>query len=301
MKGEKAGLAAACPKCEKSFVGIHPNPNGLEMPDMYAYKRTRITSDEEERLRLGYKLSTHYEKGTVLKSSNVTVDGNCLMSIEYEHNASIIQLNRGTKRNQDESQEGGFTLCSACNRWLFGEERIERHAPQKNTDQDSYGRCPKNAKPDDILRNIFLYTIGSHDAVTIRVPLPKGVDPLRAEEFYVTLKESLLQGMQIALNLGESEVDGLLLTENDNPSNTEILLYETAEGGTGAIASFNEEAKFKQVLARAREILHDVGDDKTGCIKACYECLLNYYNQREHELIDRSLVLPFLRLLEVEL
>jgi superfamily II DNA or RNA helicase/rRNA maturation protein Nop10 len=295
LRGDRATLSAACPKCGKSLVGIHPNPNGLEMPDMFAYKRTRITSDEEERLRLGYKLSTHYEKGSVLKSSNITLNGSTLMSIEYEHNANIIQLNRGTKRNQDDGQETGFTLCSACNRWLFGEDRIESHV---DSDPKAYGKCPKNAKPDDILRSVYLYTVGSHDAVTIKVPLPEGVDPTRAEEFYVTLKESLLQGMQIALNLGESEVGGLLLTESDNPANTEILLYETAEGGTGAIASFNEETKFRQVLSRAREILHDIGDGSGGCIKACYECLLNYYNQREHELIDRSLVLPFLRLLQ---
>ena len=35
-----------------------------------------------------------------------------------------------------------------------------------------------------------------------------------------------------------------------------------------------------------------------GCNKACYECLLNYYNQRDHEKLDRNLILPTLRLLE---
>ena len=293
LKGEKAVLASACPKCEKSLVGMHPNSNGLEMPDMYAYKRTRITSDEEERLRKGYKLSTHYEKGTVLKSSEVFLNDISMMLMNYEHNASIIQLNRGTRKNQDDGQDVGFTLCTVCNRWLFGEERIEDHL-----NPEAFAHCPKNAKDNDILRGVFLYTTGTHDAVTIKVPLPQGVDSSRSVEFYTTLKETLLQGMQIALNLGESEVGGLLLTEEENPSNTEVLLYETAEGGTGAIASFfNDPAKFKQVIARAREILHD-NEKAEGCVKACYECLLNFYNQREHELLDRSLVLPFLRSLE---
>jgi hypothetical protein len=293
LKGDKAITSSACPKCQKSLVGLHPNPNGLEMPDMYAYRRTRITSDEEERLRRGYKLSTHYEKGTILKSNQVVLQEKLLMSMDYEHNANILQLNRGTKKNQEDGQDTGFTLCTICNRWLFGEERIKDHV-----DPDAFFRCPKNAKESDILSPIYLYTTGTHDAVTLRVTLPEGVDPQRAEEFYTTLKETFLQGIQIALNLGESEVGGILLTEEENPMNTEILLYETAEGGTGAIASLNDPAKFKQVIQRAREIIHDNGNSSAGCIKACYECLLNFYNQREHELLDRSLVLPFLRSLE---
>ena len=59
-----------------------------------------------------------------------------------------------------------------------------------------------------------------------------------------------MQGIQIALNLGEREVARLLLTEEKNTANTEILLYETAEGGTGAIASLSNPTKFKQVVAR---------------------------------------------------
>jgi very-short-patch-repair endonuclease len=292
LKGEKAITFAACPKCQKSFVGLHPNPNGLEMPDMYAYKRTRITSDEEERLRRGYKLSTHYEKGAILKSTQVISGDKALISMDYEHNASIIQLNRGTKKNQEDGQDAGFTLCTVCNRWLFGEERIKDHV-----DPEAFFRCPKNAKEGDILSSIFLYTTGTHDAMTLRVPLAQGIDSQRAEEFYTTLKEAFLQGIQIALNLGESEVDGILLTEEENPLNTEILLYETAEGGTGAIASLGDPVKFKLVVDRAREIIHDKSSS-SGCVKACYECLLNYYNQREHELLDRSLVIDFLRSLE---
>jgi len=42
------------------------------------------------------------------------------------------------------------------------------------------------------------------------------------------------------------------------------------------------------------KLLHDK-DQSGGCLKACYECLLNFYNQREHETFDRRLVMPFLK------
>jgi hypothetical protein len=39
-------------------------------------------------------------------------------------------------------------------------------------------------------------------------------------------------------------------------------------------------------------VLHE-GEDR--CERACYECLLTFYNQRDHDVLDRTLVLPFLQ------
>jgi len=51
------------------------------------------------------------------------------------------------------------------------------------------------------------------------------------------------------------------------------------------------------VVERARELLHE-GDPEGGCERACYACLLSFYNQRDHRLLDRTLVLPWLQELE---
>ncbi len=53
------------------------------------------------------------------------------------------------------------------------------------------------------------------------------------------------------------------------------------------------------MIQSARELLHE-DEARTeqgrseGCEKACYECLCSFYNQRDHELLDRHLVLPLL-------
>jgi len=52
-----------------------------------------------------------------------------------------------------------------------------------------------------------------------------------------------------------------------------------------------DKYRLADIFTRAREILHE-GED--GCKKACYECLLNYFNQSEHSLLDRNLALHFL-------
>ncbi|HNT06619.1 MAG TPA: hypothetical protein PKJ21_10640, partial [Anaerolineae bacterium] len=57
--------------------------------------------------------------------------------------------------------------------------------------------------------------------------------------------------------------------------------------------SLTAAPRLKQVIARAREILHE-NDPEGGCERACYDCLLTFYNQMDHEWIDRQLVLPWL-------
>jgi uncharacterized protein YbaR (Trm112 family) len=280
---------SACLGCGQSLTGHHPNPNGMQMPDMHAVKRSRITSDEEERRRLGYQLSTHYEVGNITEGVRI-IGSDIEITLNYEHNGRIIHLNRGTRKSKGDGPgpENGFVLCSACNRWLFG-EKIEKHIGEEGT-------CPKNATWEDIIRDIWLFTIGTHDVAVLKLPLPEYVEYCKAEEFYTSFKEAIIRGMQIALNLDESEVGGLVLSE-ENGDDWKIILYEKAEGGTGAIKALLEPYRFEEIVRRACELLHE-SDKDPGCSSACYECLLSFYNQREHELLDRHIVLPALRALE---
>lgn len=293
LRGEIARTAAACPKCKASLTGEHPNPNAMQLPDMYAVRRFRITSDEEERMRLGYQVSTHYELGDRGERFAVNAKDGLSFSIRYEHNGRIINVNKGTLKNQEDGQEAGFVLCSACNRWLFGEDRVDEHL-----DPESFYHCARNAKEEDILRGIVLFTIGTHDVATVKISPPQDLPQDRMEDFYVTMKESLTRGMQLALNLEESEIDGFVVTEQADPKTYDIILYETAEGGTGAVKALTESRSLSAIISKARELLHE-NDELAGCSKSCYECLLSYYNQREHESLDRNLVLPLLRTMDM--
>jgi very-short-patch-repair endonuclease len=73
-----------------------------------------------------------------------------------------------------------------------------------------------------------------------------------------------------------------------------VVLYETTVGGSGVLASLGEPGRLATLVERARELLHE-GDPEGGCQKACYGCLLSFYNQRVHGLLDRTLVLPWLQ------
>ncbi|MXX20024.1 MAG: DUF1998 domain-containing protein, partial [Dehalococcoidia bacterium] len=85
-----------------------------------------------------------------------------------------------------------------------------------------------------------------------------------------------------------------------------ILLYEAAEGGAGVLRRLVEDAATVPAIARlALEIVHfdsDSGRDRRhprgareDCEAACYDCLLSYFNQRDHRLLDRQLLPDLLR------
>jgi hypothetical protein len=278
--GEPAVSLSACPECGESFETHHYSPNAMEFPDMYASSSERITSDEEERMRRGYNISHHYERGPKVEKYVVKANESSF-TIIYEHNGKIVAINKGTRKIEEDGQHSGFAFCNACNEWLSS-GKIKTHVEKG---------CSRNATEEDIIQGIYLFTRDNHDVVTLEIPVPDHVLPDQREAFYLSVKEAILQGIQISLNVEESEVKGMIKPNPKKEGEFKIIIFEKAEGGTGVIEALTHEHRLKDIFTRAREILHE-GEE--GCKKACYECLLSYYNQMDHELLDRNLALTFL-------
>ena len=286
--GDESTKRAACEYCGASLKGTHANEKALEMPDMVAQPRASITADEEERMRKGYEMEIHYQLTGAADEYSVTDGEEEQLTLTYEHNGQVINVNRGPRQSEDDDAIG-FGYCRACNEWLVSENAFDKHVGGKDED----GKCPQNATVDEVLRGIHLYTETQNDVLTIDCPLPEGVSDV--EGFYTTLRYTLEQAISVTMELDENELDGFIGEVPGKPDRRRIVLYETAEGGIGAVQALTETPRLRAVLRSAREVLHE-GEE--GCEKACYECLLTFYNQRDHDILDRGLVLPFLQTLD---
>lgn len=292
-----------CPACGRAYVGaqevgraaclcgqdlrvIHPR-QGLALCDMFAQRRARITADEEERLRSGYERSEHYLAGGRRMVYRVSNGTDLDFRLTVEHNGQVLLLNQGTRQPEDGPR--GFTLCTRCHRWLMTDKAEARHLSTPT----ERGDCPRGASDAgrDLLRGLWLTRTVQSDLVLLDVPLPGVVG--EEESFYTTLLHTWLRAILVALNLDESELDGFLAPGPEAGVPYRLVLYETALGGSGVLASLAEPGRLGMVFARARELLHE-GDPEGGCERACYECLLSFYNQRYHARLDRRLVLPWL-------
>jgi hypothetical protein len=264
----------------------------MALTDMYARHRARITADEEERLRLGYEITPHYRAGGEQRVYQVTADDAPGFTLTLEHGGEVLRVSRGQREREGEPQ--GFTLCQKCHRWLVGKDADTDHVYTT----EAKGECPRNAHPEDLARNLWLTTSIRSDLALFSVPMPDKVAVEDTEAFYTTLGHTLARALMVAFNLDEREVNGFLAPAPDaNDAPYRVVLYETAAGGSGVLASLAEPGRLAQVVERARELLHE-GDPEGGCAKACYACLLSFYNQRDHDLMDKQLVLPWLQTLE---
>ena len=92
----------------------------LEMDNAIAGRTKRITCDEEERLKYGYQLTTHfrYAKDKQQVATITANDGTELLRLTYGETADIWRINQGLTR----SQEKGFKLDTASGEWVSKEQ-----------------------------------------------------------------------------------------------------------------------------------------------------------------------------------
>jgi len=114
----------------------------------------------------------------------------------------------------------------------------------------------------------------------------------------VTLQYALKRGIEGVFQLEESELMAEPLPSRD--IRNAILFYESAEGGAGVLTRLATDPEaLGRVAGRALEVCHyrskasaweagRLDDLDEGCEAGCYKCLLSYYNQPEHDEIDRK-------------
>jgi ribosomal protein L37AE/L43A len=290
LQGSRAEEEAACPVCGASFEGVAPNRNCLELPSMAAIRSDVISCEEEERGITGYDITSHYapqlEKAIQLKLRKP--DGQETL-FSYEHNGKIVTINHGTrKKTENRIKVRGFNYCQACHEWL-SEEGVKRHL-----DPESNKPCKNKALPNDIIRDAWITLEGSHDVVQLTVPRPPTVQKDESRAFYTTLKEALLQSLIRTFHLNEDEVDGFITPNPEEENQYHVVIYEVEEGGIGVLHTLLNCEILAVLFRNALEVIHvdplDGKEEPDACIKACYACLLRFWNQREHHLLDRTLI-----------
>jgi hypothetical protein len=117
-----------------------------------------------------------------------------------------------------------------------------------------------------------------------------------------TVQHALTRGLEIVFQLEEGEVLTEPLPSRDK--RRAILAYEASEGGAGALHRVVTEAGQLNAVARsALGLMHYrdfdraiaagdpsllVEENDPQCVKGCYRCLLSYFDQPDHEMIDRT-------------
>jgi very-short-patch-repair endonuclease len=237
----------------------------------------RITCDEEERQRFGYKLVSSYrfpEVGGRLdrKDAEVYVGDTLVMKLIYGDATDLYRINLGWA-HQRGGQLPGFNLDLERGYWSRN--------PADDSDND-------DATAQGRLQRVVPYVKDTKNALVVRFEPPWSGPEM------ASLQAALKEAIQKYFQLEPRELSGEPMPATQD--RREILFYEASEGGAGVLRQIAEDPSVLPLLARrALEICHFDPDTLKDngvetCGKACYECLLDYGNQPDHKDLDRYLI-----------
>lgn len=243
----------------------------------------RITANDEERQRQGFELQTTFEWAmrdhTVDVRRGGAVDGEGEVArLTYGAGATITRLNKGLRRRANRTQFG-FKIDPVYGYWA------------RNDDED---------QPDDPTaspRQWIVPCVQDRKNALLLQPLA----PDLSQSTLATVQHALLRGIEVVFQLEAGEILAEPMPKRDKRSG--FLLYEATEGGAGVLTRLvAESASLANVALKALQIMHfDIADQASlpegqhalrnasgaACVAACYKCLMSYYNQPDHEIIDR--------------
>ncbi|MYD41519.1 MAG: DEAD/DEAH box helicase [Acidimicrobiia bacterium] len=273
-----------CVSCDSLLEEGRRISNLYRIEQVSTRRAWRINSDEEERQRQGYEMITtlrfHEESGQA-PAGTVTLEDQegRLLAMRYGPAATLWCINLGWRRRKEESVYG-FSLDPNTGEWT----------------KDS--QAPTSAEDDSVSEGKTTQRVTPFVRDTRNVLLVRPGDDL-PHEIMVTLQYALKRGIEQEFQLEESELAAEPLPDQDN--RRAFLFYEAAEGGAGVLTRlYTDQGAVSRVARKALEVCHyrsrsgdwtgiaDLENTAAGCEAGCYRCLLSYYNQLDHPLVDRK-------------
>jgi tRNA A-37 threonylcarbamoyl transferase component Bud32 len=280
--GHHSEVAPGIDNCEMCDAALGETTYGLlHLHTVFTRPRERISSDEEERRRAGFRIVTSYnfqrhgDRPGRLDAIVRDAGEDTVARLTYGDSATVRRTNLGPAR-RPVTEPDGFWLDPFTGRWL-----TEAQAGQAADDDGDQARQRIRVIP---------YVQDRRNILVLQLATPVDV------ETALSVMYALERGIEAAFQLEDSELGSELLPPDDGPRDR-MLFTESAEGGAGVLRRLHAET---HALARAaREALRiahfdpETGADRGGvdpahpCARGCYDCLLSYGNQLVHPLIDR--------------
>ena len=277
-----------CQHCGAPFGIEATMGNLMRLLSVKTRRRDRISADEEERQRAGHEIVTsirfvpHGVRAGQL-TSTITDNAQELGTMTYGDTALIRRMNVGLRRRKEKDVRG-YVLDTVEGRW----------SKEADLAKNVHGEAPR-------YQRVIPYVEDHRNALLLHLDPSIGTDQRMAAMY------ALKRGIEAVYQLESSE-----LAVEALPSNTgddawsRLLFFEAAEGGAGVLRRLaTEDGQLNQVARKALEILHfnpDTGEDLLraphaieDCAQACYDCLLSYSNQWDHQHLDRHCVLDLLK------
>ena len=276
--------ASMCHACGTSLGDAEIVNHIYRIENVATQPAERITANDEERQRQGFELQTTFEwamrdQALDVRRGVAADAAGEIVRLAYGPGATITRLNKGLRRRANRTQFG-FNIDPVSGYWAKNEDEGE-------------GATDPTASP----RQWIVPSVQDRKNALLLQPASQELSQMAL----ATLQHALLRGIEAVFQLEEGEILAEPMPTRDERNG--FLLYEATEGGAGVLTRLvAEPSTVAEVALTALRIMHfDLGDPAnlpsdpssltdaagTSCVAACYRCLMSYFNQPDHELIDR--------------
>lgn len=280
-------LPDLCENCNTPLQATDEVRELVQLQNVTAKRWERITSDEEERQRVGYELKTTFrfteQNGELdARTAEINIGEQPIGKMTYGDAARIWRINLGWLRREDQQQRG-FVLD------------VERGYWESNkTAEESDPSDPMSKR----LERVVPFVEDRRNALVVRFEEQHDLTTM------ASIQSALKQAIQQIYQLEPSELAAEPLPSKDD--RRALFFYEASEGGAGVLRQLvDDRAALARVARQAIEICHfdpETLEDKgkeagngSGCEAACYDCLLDYFNQPDHLHLDRKVAVELLK------
>ena len=277
-----------CHACGEPLADAQVINNLYRIENVDTQPTLRITANDEERQRQAFDLQTVFQWSVragrldtqAVRASDAEGE---ILTLRYGPGATITRVNKGLRRRKDR-QVFGFNINPRTGFWAREDDDDAQPDPDTTPPQRivPYVQDQKNA--------LHLLPARTPDGMTM------------SHRTMATLQHALRRGIEACYQLEEGEL--LVEPLPDAATRSGLLFYEAAEGGAGVLSRLvHEPTALARVARSALRIMHlDISEDLEDpvpdpesladvdggpCVAGCYRCLLSYYNQPDHEVIDR--------------
>ena len=300
--------------CEHCSEPLPPQTrNMFRLRNVSTRRRDRITSDEEQRERRGYDIvaavrfarrqgerSVRERMLCATQTDGAPRDDGPAMRLSYGDAATIWRINEGPRRRANRAQLG-FVLDIERGYWARDVDAAEGDADTSHQDPLSQRTVRVIPYVTDARNALLIEPVAQGSGQGS--PYPVDLPPAELDiETMASVQAALTSALLVVFQLEPSEIAAEPLPSLDN--RRQLLVYEAAEGGAGALKQLVDDPSLWPRIAREAlrrcHIDPDTGHDQDGpgqveaCEAACYDCLMSYSNQGDHGLLDRRLAAEYL-------
>jgi superfamily II DNA/RNA helicase/very-short-patch-repair endonuclease len=268
-----------CKSCQQKLRPTDQINEMIKLQNVTVKRAEQITSDEEERRRMGYDILTTFRFSEVagdtdVRKAEIMAADQVFATMRYGDAAQIWRINLGWRTQTETKKERGFALD------------IERGYWATNKEADEFDKDDPMSKQ---VRRVVPYVEDHRNLLTLRLTTDHD------KEVIATLQSALKRAIQQEYLLEPGELAAEALPNRED--RRVLVFYEATEGGAGVLKKLLDPGAISKIARVALEVCHfdpDTGEDfapkqdnDIECALACYDCLLDYGNQPDHKLVDR--------------